>query len=149
MGHDDLVKLGSRLVGAVLLVGSLVGCSDGEPQAGDFCGGAEAVRTANLRFAEELSGPEPWDEMRSAIGETVKELRDALDALPGSGNNADDVQLWMADLDILSARVTESQSVEDFLYEPDSSRPAPDDLNPALDRIDATFEAECGFAARP
>lgn len=78
----------------------------------------------------------------------MEDLQRALEALPDEDDHADDIQLWKSDLGVLSARVTESQSVEEFLYEPGGSRPAPDDLNPALERIDARFQSECGFAAR-
>lgn len=146
--HDDLMRRITGLVCAVVLLSSLVGCSDDEPQAGNFCDAAETVRTANLSFADELGAAEPWDQKRPAVGEAVEELQRALEDLPTPDDLLGDVQLWKSDLDALSGRVAKSESVEEFLYEQESDRPSPDELNPGLERIDATFEADCGFAAR-
>ncbi len=91
-----------------------------------------------------------WDDKRSDVADQLAELEDALATATDVEDQrvADELRLWQGDMSALRDRLDETRSLEDLLYAEVSDRPAADRLNPALERVDATFEEECGFRAR-
>lgn len=128
---------------------ALAACSDGTNAIG-FCDAAADVREANLALADTLGSAVDWDDKRSDVADQLGALEDALTTAINVDDQpvADELQLWRSDMSALRDRLDEARSVEDLLYAEGADRPAPDRINPALDRVDATFEEECGFRTR-
>lgn len=124
-------------------------CSD-DADAIVFCDAAADVREANLALADTVGSAVGWDDKQSDVADQLAELEDALATATNVEDQpvADELQLWQSDISVLTDRLDDSRSLEDLLYAEGSDRPAPDRLNPALERVDATFEEECGFRAR-
>lgn len=124
-------------------------CSD-DADAIVFCDAAADVREANLALADTVGSAVGWDDKQSDVADQLAELEDALATATDVEDQpvADELQLWQSDISVLTDRLDDSRSLEDLLYAEGSDRPAPDRLNPALERVDATFEEECGFRAR-
>ena len=134
---------------SVLAVTALASCSNDADAIG-FCDAAAGVREANLALADTLGSAVGWDDKQSDVADQLAELEDALATATDAEDQpvADELQLWQSDMSALRDRLDETRSLEDLLYAEVSDRPAPDQLNPALERVDATFEGECGFRAR-
>lgn len=128
---------------------ALAACSDDADVIG-FCDAAADVREANLALADTLGSAVNWEDKRSDVADQLGALEDALTTATDVDHQpvADELQLWRSDMSALRDRLDEARSVEDLLYAEGADRPAPDRINPALDRVDATFEEECGFRAR-
>lgn len=134
----------------VFLVVPLAACSTDDEEAIGFCDAAESVRGVNLELATTLGGGGTWADIQQDAADQLAELEEALAAASGAENGAvaDELQLWRTDTAALRDRVGQVESVEDLLYAEDADRPDPNQLNPALERIDDTFDEECGFRAR-
>lgn len=127
---------------------ALAACSNDADAIG-FCDAAADVRETNLALADTLGSAMDWDDKRSDVADQLAELEDALaTATDVEDQPVDELQLWQSDMSALRDRLNGTRSLEDLLYAEVSDRPAPDQLNPALERVDATFEEECGFRAR-
>jgi hypothetical protein len=91
-----------------------------------------------------------WGDKQSDVADQLAGLEDALATATDVEDQrlADELQLWQSDISALRDRLDETGSLADLLYSEDPSRPDPERLNPALERVDATFEEDCGFRAR-
>lgn len=128
---------------------ALAACSNDADGIG-FCDAAADVRETNLALADTLASAMDWHDKRSDVADQLAELEDALATATDVEDQPveDELQLWQSDMSALRDRLDEARSLEDLLYAEVSDRAAPDQLNPALERVDAIFEEECGFRAR-
>lgn len=135
--------------GGLLLVALVAGSCSSDVDAVDLCGPAAAVRESNLSLAEFLGQRGSWEHQRVEVEAMLDDLHSALGDAADEADGAlrEDLRIWREFAAVLRNRASSSESVEALLYS-DANRPGADVLNPALDRIDKAFDAECGFQAR-